>query len=102
MNYYGNDEERVRLIAGLRDLANFLDQNPDVPVPWRADVLVFPTDASDAEMFAEIDTIAALIGSAASDTDSPRGHYSTVRNFGPMQYRAIAIPHSARDDERDE
>ncbi len=21
MNYYGNDEERVRLIAGLRDLA---------------------------------------------------------------------------------
>ena len=28
MNYYGNDEERVRLIAGLRDLADFLDQNP--------------------------------------------------------------------------
>lgn len=99
MNYYGNDEERVRLIAGLRDLANFLDQNPDVPVPWRADVLVFPTDASDAEMFAEIDTIAELIGSAASDADSPRGHYSAVRNFGPMHYRAVAIPHSARDNE---
>jgi hypothetical protein len=30
MNYYGNDEERVRLIAGLRDLADFLDQNPKV------------------------------------------------------------------------
>jgi hypothetical protein len=38
MNYYGSDEERARLIAGLRDLANFLDQNPDIPVPWRADV----------------------------------------------------------------
>ena len=99
MNYYGNDEERVRLIAGLRDLANFLDQNPDVPVPWRADVLVFPTEASDAEMFAEIDTIAELIGSTASDADSPRGHYSAVRNFGPMHYRAVAIPHSARDNE---
>ena len=99
MNYYGNDEERVRLIAGLRDLANFLDQNPEVPVPWRADVLVFPTDASDAEMFAEIDTIAELIGSAASDADIPRGHYSAVRNFGPMHYRAVAIPHSARDNE---
>jgi hypothetical protein len=83
MNYYGNDEERVRLIAGLRHLANFLDQNPDVPVPWRADVLVFPTEAGDAEMFAEIDTIAELIGSDASDADSPRGHYSAVRNFGP-------------------
>ena len=99
MNYYANDEQRVRLIAGLRDLADFLDQNPDVPVPRRADVLVFPAEASDAEMFAEIDTIAELIGSTASDADSPHGHYSAVRNFGPVQYRAVAIPHSARDNE---
>ena len=99
MNYYANDEQRVRLIAGLRDLADFLDQNPDVPVPRRADLLVFPPEASDAEMFAEIDTIAELIGSTASDADSPRGHYSAVRDFGPVQYRAVAIPHSARDNE---
>ena len=99
MNYYANDEERVRLIAGLRDLADFLDQNPEVPAPWGADMLVFPTEASDAEMFAEIDTIAEMIGSTASDADSPRGHYSAVRNFGPVQYRAVAIPHSARENE---
>jgi hypothetical protein len=97
MNYYANDEQRVRLIAGLRDLADFLDQNPDVPVPRRADMLVFPPEASDAEMFAEIDTIAELIGSTASDADSPRGHYSAVRDFGPVQYRAIAIPYNACD-----
>ena len=102
MNYYGNDEERTRLIAGLRDLADFLDQNPGVPVPWGTDVLVFPAEASDAEMFAEIDTIAELIGSTASDADSPRGHYSAVRNFGPVQYRAIAIPHTARHDQGSE
>jgi hypothetical protein len=99
MNYYANDAARVRLIAGLRDLADFLDQNPEVPVPWGTDVLVFPAEASDAEMFAEIDTIAKLIGSTASDADSPRGHYSAVRSFGPVQYRAVAIPHSARDNE---
>jgi hypothetical protein len=99
MNYYANDEERVRLIAGLRDLADFLNQNPGVPVPRGTDVLVFPVEASDAEMFAEIDTIAEMIGSTASDADSPRGHYSAVRNFGPVQYRAVAIPHSARDNE---
>ncbi len=97
MNYYANDEQRVRLIAGLRDLADFLDQNPDVPVPRRADLLVFPPEASDAEMFAEIDTIAELIGSTASDAYSPHGHYSAVRDFGPVQYRAIAIPYNARD-----
>ena len=97
MNYHGNDQERVRLTAGLRDLADFLDQNPDVPVPRRADLLVFPPEASDAEMFAEIDTIAELIGSTASDADSPRGHYSAVRDFGPVRYCAIAIPYNARN-----
>jgi hypothetical protein len=99
MNYYGNDQERVRLVAGLRDLADFLDQNPEVPTPCGTDILVFPPEASDAEMFAEIDTIAEMIGSTASDADSPRGHYSAVRNFGPVQYRAVAIPHSARENE---
>ena len=96
MNYYANDEQRVRLVAGLRDLADFLDQNPDVPAPWEADLLVFPPEASDAEMFTEIDTIAELIGSTASDEGSPNGHYSTVRSFGPVQYRAVAIPYRAR------
>ena len=59
-------------------------------------ICVFPIEASDAEMFAEIDTIAQLIGSTASDANSARGHYSAVRNFGPVRYRAVAIPHSAR------
>jgi hypothetical protein len=38
---YGNAEERGSLIAGLRDLADFLEEHPEAPVPWRADVLVF-------------------------------------------------------------
>jgi hypothetical protein len=101
MNYYGNDGERLRLIAGLRDLADFLDRNPEVPVPWRADLLVFPSEGSDAEMFAEIDAIAELIGVTASDADSPAGHYSAVRDFGPVQYRAVAIPHAARDEQEE-
>jgi hypothetical protein len=96
MNYYANDEQRVRLVAGLRNLADFLDQNPDVPAPWQADLLVFPPEASDAEMFAEIDAIAELIGADASDDGSPSGHYSAVRSFGPVQYRAVAIPYRAR------
>lgn len=98
MSYYANSAGRGRLIAGLRELADFLDQNPDVPAPWRTDVLVFPPDGSDAEMFAAIDVIAEQIGTTASDADSPSGHYSAVREFGPVRYRAVAIPHGARDD----
>ncbi|MGH3245349.1 MAG: hypothetical protein ACRDOI_03935 [Trebonia sp.] len=99
MNYYANTEERGRLIAGLRDLVDFLDGNPQVPVPRRTDMLVFPPAGSDAEMFAEIDVIARRIGITATDADSPSGHYSAVIDFGPVQYRAVAIPHPARDDE---
>jgi hypothetical protein len=59
---------------------------------------VFPAEGPDAEMFAEIDAIAERIDVTASDDGSPRGHYSAVRDFGPVRYRAVAIPHSARDD----
>jgi hypothetical protein len=96
MSYYANSEERAGLIAGLRDLAQFLDQNPDVPAPRWTDLLVFPPVGSNAEMFAEVDGIAGRIGTTASDADSPAGHYSASRGFGPVQYRAVAIPHSAR------
>jgi len=103
MSYHANSEERAALIAGLRDLADFLDQDPQVPAPRFTDLLVFPQDGSDAQMFAEIDAIAEQIGTTASDADSPRGHYSTVRDFGPVQYRAVAIPNSARrESERTE
>ena len=99
MSYYANSAERERLIAGLRDLADYLDQNPQIPAPRRTDLLVFPPEASDAEMFAEIDAIAGRIGTTASDVGSPNGHYSAVRDFGPVQYRAIAIPSAARDQD---
>jgi hypothetical protein len=102
MNYYADGKQRIWLIAGLRDLADYLEHNPRVPAPPRAHVLVFPAEASDAEMFAEIDAIAELVGSTASGADSPHGHYSAVRNFGPVQYRAVAIPHSARKREGSE
>lgn len=98
MSNYPDPGERHQLIAGLRELADFLDQNPRVPAPSRADVFVFPADASDAEMVAEVDGIARLIGVTASADGSPSGHYRAVRDFGPVQYRAVAIPHSDRND----
>jgi hypothetical protein len=99
MIYQANSEEHGRLIAGLRKLADFLDQNPDVPAPRHADVLLFPAPGSNAEMLAEIDTIAQQIGTTATDAGSPAGHYSAVRQFGPVHYRAVAIPN--RDDENE-
>src|ERR1700722_14612153 len=96
MSYHANSQERQRLTTGLRELADFLDQNPQVPAPRRADLLVFPASGSDAEMFAEVDAIAEEISVTAS-REGEVGHYRAVRDFGPVQYRAVAIPNHARN-----
>ena len=90
MAYYASPDERDRLIDGLRALAEFLQDHRDVPAPRWADVLVFPPDGTDEAERTEIDAIASRIGTATSE--SPGGHYSACLAFGPVAYRAIAIP----------
>jgi hypothetical protein len=87
---YANADERGRLIAGLRALADFLQDHPDVPAPRWADIYVFPPHGIDEQMRAEIDQIAAHIGTVVTD-DTDYGHYAASRHFGPVQYRAVAI-----------
>jgi hypothetical protein len=88
---YANATGRQSLISGLRDLADFLESNPDVPAHAYIDVLVFPPSASDDEKRREVDVIASLI-SAGTATSSPRRHCTTSRRFGPVEYRVVAIP----------
>jgi hypothetical protein len=66
------------------------------PPPRNAEVIVLPARGTTAEMFAEIDMIAGQISATASSAGSPAGHYSAARDFGPVRYRAVAIP--ARDE----
>jgi len=87
---YSDPGQRDRFIAGLLDLAVFLEANPDVPAPLNTDVLVFPPSGSDAERRTEIDGIAARIGAEPQTVCS---HYIASRRFGPVEYRAVAIPH---------
>jgi len=88
---YANPVRRQELITGLRGLADFLEGNPDVPAPSYADVLVFPPSGSDAEKRREIDVIASRIGSGTATSPGYR-HYTASRRFGPVEYRAVAIP----------
>lgn len=79
---------RAEFIAGLRRLADFLAANPKVPVPSTGADIIVHALGSDDEQRAAIDRIAALIDRPASDGD----HYTTTRDFGPITYRAVAIP----------
>lgn len=88
---YADTTRRQALIAGLRALADFLESNPGVPAPEHTtDVLVFPLFGSYDERKREIDVIASRIGSGTET--SRRGHYTASRRFGPVEYRAVAIP----------
>jgi hypothetical protein len=95
---YASEIERQAIISGLRELADFLEENPEVPAPKYADVRVFPPRASDAENQSEIDMIAALIGSGTEISHFGR-HYKTTRQFGPVGYHAVAIP---EDEKREQ
>ena len=90
MANYANASQRSQLVAGLRDLAEYLESNPDVPAPWNeTTVYVFPPDGSNEGRRAEIDVIATHVGSQPCEFTP--GHYVVSRYFGPVEYRAIAI-----------
>jgi hypothetical protein len=94
---YASQDDRNRLIDGLRALAQFLNDHPHVPAPRWADILIFPPDGTVEEERAEIDAIASRIGVEPVETIS--GHYSTSLSFGLVQYRAVAIPEHTDNNE---
>jgi hypothetical protein len=96
---HADSTERAALISGLRDLADYLESNPEVPAPAYPVVYTFPPAGDWAQMRAEIDATAARLGVNAHLTGG--GHYVAPRLFGPVEYRAVAIP-PKNDNERSE
>ena len=87
---YADSTERAALIAGLRDMADYLESNPEVPAPIYTQVFTFPPGDDWWAMRARIDATAVRLGVTAYG--SAGGHYLAVRSFGPVEYRAVAIP----------
>ena len=98
---YSDPTERAALIGGFRELADYLESNPEVPAPGYSTVYTFPPNGDWAEECAEIDAIAALLGVTAGVEGG--GHYVATRFFGPIEYRAVAIPpKNSRDNQESE
>lgn len=93
---YADSTERQQFIAGLRGLADYLESSPEVPAPGYSTVYMFPSDGDWTEMRAEIDAIAARLGVTARETYG--GHYAAARNFGAIEYRAVAIPRPGSEE----
>ncbi|MFI7052280.1 hypothetical protein ACIBLB_09495 [Streptosporangium canum] len=86
---------RSALIKGLRDLAAFLEANPEVPIPSLTG-LHYYARGTDTGIRAEIDTIATLLGTEVDTSDLDHGHYRTCLVFGPVEYTAVGIFAAAR------
>lgn len=89
-------DDRAALIAGLRDLADFIEANPAVPVPpyLSAHISIPAPGSDDDEKRAFVDTTAASLGTTAAYVD-PSGHYMTARTFGPVEFHVFTIPAAA-------
>jgi hypothetical protein len=89
----GDLTTRTKVITGLRQLADYLDTHPDLPVArYGWDCHVYTDQTSDTDARAEVDTIAAVLGVNVDDRTSQRGHYTAARTFGLVTYEAVHVP----------
>jgi hypothetical protein len=97
-NINENQLVRARVIDGLRELADFLDTNPDLPVnEFGCDLTAFTSsNQGDADSRAQVNQVASMLGVPARDDTAAGGHYAAVRSFGPVQYKMIYIPARCR------
>jgi hypothetical protein len=106
-------QTRTSIIAGLRDLAAFLETNPAVPVSeygWTLDIpqALSNNTETDHQQRAEVDRVAELLD--VQPSTSLGGHYAASRAFGPVVYQIVHVPaqemaeyyawHSYRDNIR--
>jgi hypothetical protein len=77
-------EKRSKLIDGLRELASFLEDHPELPTPWPPTSFLIPA-AVTPEIF---EAQARVLGTAKKVvTDN---YMSMIRSFGPLALEAYA------------
>lgn len=80
---------RQAFIAGLRDLADFLADNPKLAVSVQETKILVSPYGSDEDCQREIDEFAAAAGVAVTDSLADGGAYEAVREFGPVKYQVF-------------
>ena len=92
MKYYTTDPgARDRFIRALRELADYLDKHPAIPVPKHGATILLHAATADDGGRAQVNRIAGLMDTAVNDDTARGGHYWAVRNFGPLGYEVVAI-----------
>lgn len=91
---------REQYITGLRQLADFLAVNPDVPVPvmdWELPVPI--VDGSDGERVVRVQEVTAAMG---VEPVWERARFGGELRFGPVVYAVFMHPAAHMQDWRDQ
>jgi hypothetical protein len=90
-DYTADPAVRARFTRSLRDLADYLDHHPAVPVPaFGATLTMYATPGDDGH--AQVNHIAKLMDTGPHDETGHHGYYRATRSFGPIGYEIVAIP----------
>ena len=87
-------EHRNAVVNGLRALADFWSEHPDMPVPRYPELTVNVIAASDEEERAEVDRIAGILG-VTPTLNATETHYRAQVTFGPLEVTVVAITEQA-------
>jgi len=93
-NLVGESATRDEVIEQLRDLADFLEERPEIPVPPSYAVMYFNVFAAgtDQEKYAQVDYLSTLLSTPVTDELADGGHYTVCVPFGGIKYQFAAIP----------
>jgi hypothetical protein len=95
VKYYTTDPgAKGRFIRSLRDLADYLDRNPAIPVPKHGATVIMHASSAEDGGRAQVDRIAQLMNVEVNDETASGGHYWAVRSFGPIGYEIASITES--------
>jgi hypothetical protein len=87
-------DARAAFISGLYQLADYLAENPGIPVPEYGTTILVPLGGQDDGTRAEIDYVAAEYLWPVRDED---GCYETWREFGPVGYTIYSLTKAFKD-----
>jgi hypothetical protein len=90
-DYTTDPGAKARFTRALRDLADYLDRNPALPVPKTGETVTVHASPADHGGRAQVDHIARLLDASIRDETARGGHYWAVRQFGPIGYEIAAI-----------
>jgi hypothetical protein len=92
MHYTTLPATREQFITGLRELADYLEAHPAVPVPVYGTDITVGADPTEDGGRGQVAHIAAMLGATITDDTRQGGHFTATRMFGPIGYTVVSIP----------